>query len=174
MKIFVLVITTAILLVTGCGRTPKTIQDIDPDILSVQERQNGGSGALEVVIKLRGLSVESDMQGAMVRMKDVSKGIATHFATLHVDELHYVLSADLIDTYGNRKRTNVLEVPFTMNEVRQINFDSGQLTPWGFMNLAGKPKVLHPAGTEFLVRYCKDPDNFKFAQSFCLRVASLE
>ncbi|MGE8577721.1 MAG: hypothetical protein ACN6QT_21755 [Burkholderia contaminans] len=169
MKKMAISMVTALLL-SACGdEPPKTVKDIDSSIVSAAEVKDGGKTVLRIVWKLAGMSAGADMSSAALGIERVIKGIVTYFPNQHADEVRIVLNAGMVDRYGNQSRADLYEIPFEMSEIRKINFDSGSFSHWALLNLSGQPKLLHPTGMELIAAYCKEENNAKYADEFCLR-----
>ncbi|MBO1857948.1 hypothetical protein J4G52_30820 [Burkholderia cenocepacia] len=162
------------LLLSACGdEPPKTIKDIDSHIVSATEVKDDGKIVLRIVWKLNGMSAGSDMSNAALGIERIVKGLVTYFPNQRADEVHIVLNSGLVDRYGNTSQADIYEIPFAMEEIRKVNFASGNFSHWDLLNLSEQPKLLHPTGMELISAYCKEEDNAKYANRFCRRSLSL-
>ncbi|QEW85433.1 hypothetical protein [Burkholderia pseudomallei] len=173
MKKMAISMVTALLL-SACGdEPPKTIKDIDSHIVSATEVKDDGKVVLRIVWKLNGMSAGSDMSNAALGIERIIKGLVTHFPNQRADEVHIVLNSGLVDRYGNTSNADIYEIPFAMDEIRKINFTSGNFSHWDLLNLSGQPALLHPTGMELVAAYCKEENNAKYANVFCRRSLGL-
>jgi hypothetical protein len=158
-----------VLSLSACSEEPpKSLNDVDNSITNIQETQDQEGKSLKITLKSLNLSAESDMRLASSSMLKITKAIATSFPTKD-DRIVFLLNSALRDKYGKESRQNIVEIPFSTEDVMKINFQSDNFTEWDLLNLSQKPRLLHPAGSEYFIEYCKDETNIKYATDFCKR-----
>ncbi|MCY1558571.1 hypothetical protein D9M68_955180 [compost metagenome] len=79
----------------------------------------------------------------------------------------FTLNAKLVDQYGNEKQAPVIQLAFSMDDVRKVNYDGGSFTAWSLLGLTTNVEYLHPAGRTIVRDYCADEDNAEYAARFC-------
>lgn len=170
MKKSLTILALAALTLSACSdEPPKSIKEIDPSILKVEDLKTGDKQSLRIVWKLADMSASSDMSSAAFGMEKTIRDIVKYFPNPNAEEVRFVLNAGLVDKYGNKSQADVLEIAFPMEEIKKINFSSNSFTSWDLLNLSVEPKQLHPVGRQLLVEYCKEENSIKYAKDFCLR-----
>ncbi|MFW6853206.1 hypothetical protein [Burkholderia gladioli] len=169
MKKMAISVTTALLLAACSDKPPATIKDIDSHIVSTTEIKDGERSVLKITWKSDNISPESDMNIAVSGINQIIRGIVTQLPNEHADEVHIIINSSLTDKYGNQSRADTLDIPFSMSEVRKINFASNTFTQWDLINLSEQPKLLHNAGKQLMAAYCTNETYAKYAQRFCLK-----
>jgi hypothetical protein len=162
-------ITLLALALVGCGETqpPKTIEEINSGIVSVNEVTESNKKLLRISLKPFDYNEYSTFFDGTQRSVEILGGIVKYFPDRQVDQIQFVYIAALVDRYGNSSAVPVISLNFDMEDVKKINFKDDHFTGWGLLKLVDSMKYMAPAGREIVKNYCQDESSIKYAANFC-------
>lgn len=152
--------------VTACGKSevqvPRTLRDLDSSIFAVQET----SAELRITLNAQAvLRVKDVMQNASMRAARISEQLLRYFPDVPQERVIYVVVAGLEDKYGKTSLEPVLEIRFSMAELRKVDFKN--MYHKKLLNLADTVSGMTAAGEEAVSEWCADQDNRQAAPLFC-------
>ncbi|SED80069.1 hypothetical protein [Pseudomonas anguilliseptica] len=159
----------AISALSGCGDAPpKTLEEINRHISSVSTTQLDGVSALVFSLDSKmGYDGASFFFMASDEANRILPKLIKYFPEQNPDVVAFTLNGKLVDKYGNEKDSPVIQLAFKMDEVKKVNYETGQFTNWDLLELMDNIEFLNPAGASIVREYCTDDSNAKHAARFC-------
>ena len=99
----------------------------------------------------------------------IAEGMVKYSLDQGAARVEFLLPETLVDKYGNTAEIVVLTLPYSMDDLKKINYSGGALSEWGFLNLAEQLENVHKVGREFVGAFCKDATHAKNSKRFCAR-----
>jgi len=163
----VLIVAFSLFMILGCEQRPNRIEDLSHKIRTV-------SYSVENTIKITRIELDGVFGRdealfffrAYQEMYKILRKVAIYFPD-DQQRVYFVLKVHLQNVYDGKPRDRVvLEVPFSMSEVRKVKFYSS--SRWDLLNSSGGIKYAHPIGRNIIRSFCAESSYQKHAAKFCL------
>jgi hypothetical protein len=150
----------------ACEKTPRTVEDLSHKIRTV-------TYSIEDEIKIARIELDgvsgSDEAYYFFRvskeMYKILRQVTEHFPE-EQQQVHFVLKVRLQNVYGISNEKVVLEVPFSMTNVKKIKFYNS--SNWDVLNKSDQIRFAHPIGRNIVRSFCDNGKYRKRAARFCL------
>jgi hypothetical protein len=150
----------------ACERTPRNVEDLSHKIRTVTYSEEHEMKIAR--IELDGL-FDSDeahfFYKASQEMSRILRKVSIYFPE-DQQQVHFVLKVRMLNTYGKASERIVMEVPFSMSEVKKIKFYTS--SNWDVLNKSDHVIFIHPIGRNIVRSFCAEKNNGKYARRFCL------
>jgi hypothetical protein len=151
---------------SACDRTPRNIEDLSHKIRTVTYSEERD---LKIArIELDGLFGSDEARyfyKASQEMFRILRKIAIYFPE-DQQRVYFILKVRLQNIHGRSGERVVMEVPFSMTEVKKIKFYTS--SNWDVLNRSDRVRFTHPVGRNIVRSFCAVENNGKHAKQFCL------
>jgi len=162
----ILIIAICILALVECGKTPKNVEELSNKIRVVSYFSTGESTIAKIELDgVFGYNEAVYFFRASQEMSKILKKMAVYFPH-DQEQVLFVLKAQFENQSGKPGEKVVLEIPFSMSEVKKVKFY--QSSSWDFLNISDQIKYTHPVGRNIIRSFCNEEKNGKYARHFCL------
>ncbi|MDT4820570.1 hypothetical protein FQZ97_537160 [compost metagenome] len=163
------IVVAAALALAGCGETkPTSLVEISKSITEVSTAKVGSAEALVFALKPDfGYDNQTYFFMATQEANRILPKLLKYFPEQKSSHVVFTLNAKLVDQYGNEKQAPVIQLAFSMDDIRKVNYQSGTFTSWNLLGLTSNVEYLHPAGRTIVRDYCADESNAENAARFC-------
>jgi hypothetical protein len=152
--------------ILACQKAPNKIEDLSYTIRTVTYSEEHETKIVR--IELDGLFGSDEAHfffKASQEMFKILKKVTAYFPE-DQQQVRFVLKVNLQNAYGKFGDRVVLEVPFSMTEVKKITFftsSSGDI-----LNMSNQVRYAHPVGRNIVRSFCDNGKYQKRAARFCL------
>jgi hypothetical protein len=150
----------------ACERTPKSIEDLSYTIRTVTYSEEKETTIARIELDgVFGSDEANFFFKASQEMFKILKKMTAYFPE-DQQQVNFVLKVNLQNAYGKFGDRAVIEVPFSMSEVKKITFftsSSGDI-----LNMSNQVRYAHPVGRNIVRSFCDNGKYQKRAARFCL------
>lgn len=155
-----------LLAISACEKTPRTVGDLSHKIRTV-------TYSIEDKNKITRIELDGEFGSdeahyfftASQEIYKILRKVTLYFPE-DQQQVHFLLKVRLQNVYGKSSEQVVLEVPFSMKEVKKIKFYNS--SSWDVLNNSDQIRFAHPIGRNIIRSFCDEENNWKRAQRFCL------
>jgi len=150
----------------ACEKTPRTMDDLSHKIKTVTYSTENETKIARIELDGEFGSDEAHyFFRASQEMYKILRKIALYFPE-DQQQVHFILKVRLQNVNGKSNEQVVLEIPFSMKEVKKIKFYNS--SSWDVLNKADRVRFAHPIGRNIIRSFCDEGNNGKRARRFCL------
>lgn len=160
------ILLLSLVMIIACDRTPKNIEDLSHKIRSVAYSEEDDIKIAR--IELDGVYSADEARfffRASKEMHKILKKVARYFPN-DLQQVNFVLKVRLQTVLGRSSDKVVMEVPFSMSELKKIKLFSS--SSWDFLNRSDQIKYSHPIGRNIIRSFCAEKNYQRRAKQFCL------
>jgi hypothetical protein len=155
-----------LLAIFACEKAPRSVEDLSHKIRTV-------TYSIEDEIKIARIELDGEFGSdeayyffrVSKEMYKILRKVTAYFPE-DLQKVHFVLKVRLQNVYGISSEKVVLEVPFSMTEVKKIRFYNS--SSWDVLNKSDQIRFAHPIGRNIVRSFCDDGKYQKRAAQFCL------